>query len=1221
MSRFFFSCYLLIQKNKGLSLLMALLFLVVCGGIGSQITWEEDITQILPQNEETALLSKVLKQQNFADKIMVLFHTTPGGDTDYTRQTAHAFVDSLSTVSHLIKKIDGQMVPETLQTLFDDTRAHLPLFLTENDYIALAQRIEKDSITQLVANHLRTLSSPSGWVSRDFIIQDPLGLTFQAMRHFEEISGGDDFRMEEGFITTADGQTVLLFITPAQVETNAPENHLLVNYLRKLQHNLTTVGTSNTEILLYGTPVVAIANELQIKNDLLITISLAIGILMLILIAYYRSFWIPLIIFIPVIFGGACALLALYLLKPVISAVSLSVSAVLIGITTDYSLHILTHFKHNHRVDRLYQDITRPIFISSVTTAAAFLCLFFVNSPVLNDLGLFAAICVLATAFFALLFIPNLYRPRESSKATSHVIDRIAAYPFEQKKTIWIPVLLFFVGSLFTLDKIQFDSDLDHLNYLPTDAQQADILVTSQDSTMQSLVLVAYGENKQQVLQKNTDLYQLLIENKETLAIPVIQSAGPFLLSDKEQQQRIQTWNTFWEKHRQSTQENLINAGISLGFKPETHHNFYQLLSQTFTPQDPENYLPETLTLVDDFLSVSEGFYTLSTRIQIPPHNIPVLETLVGDMGQVLILDRKKINEQMLTQLQLDFSDLINYSTVLILILLWLFYKRIELVLINLVALVIAGVLFLGLLYVFDQPFNVFSFIVCSLIFGLAIDFSVLLTSGLQKEHTTGEKGLPTYKASIILAVLTTIFAIGSLIFAKHPALQSISSIALIGICTAMIVNFCIVPLLFRQFILNRTQKGLSPISLRMVLQSMVSFAYYGIGGLILAGFGKVYLDFLPGNKSKKMLVFRKLVSQMLRSVLYSNPFVKKQVHNPFGENFKKPAMIIANHSSFLDSIAVGMLHPQQIFLVNDWVYQSPFIGGVARLAGFYPTSQGLEGSVSFLQEKIAQGYSLMIFPEGTRSPDNNIRRFHKGAFYLAEKLQLDVLPVYLHGLSECIPRDDFFIYDGKITIHIGARIPLGKEPVPYSQQSKTISRMFKKQFSLLRKKEEDENYFYNKLYLSFLYKQPQVVRAVQREFQQKKLFYHQLNDFIDSQALLVHWGNDFGQIDFLLTMQQASRQVFSYISDPEKRRIAATNYLTKKRNITYMETFSVPTTSEILLLTDSQAVLPEENSGLNGIKTVLLPPDSPAISYFTRRHFVINKSSSTVIQLSKTSE
>ena len=103
--------------------------------------------------------------------------------------------------------------------------------------------------------------------------------------------------------------------------------------------------------------------------------------------------------------------------------------------------------------------------------------------------------------------------------------------------------------------------------------------------------------------------------------------------------------------------------------------------------------------------------------------------------------------------------------------------------------------------------------------------------------------------------------------------------------------------------------------------------------------------------------------------------------------------------------------------------------------------------------------------------------------------------------------------------------------------------------------------------------------------------------------------------------MQQASRQVFSYISDPEKRRIAATNYLTKKRNITYMETFSVPTTSEILLLTDSQAVLPEENSGLNGIKTVLLPPDSPAISYFTRRHFVINKSSSTVIQLSKTSE
>src|SRR5690606_22459387 len=116
--------------------------------------------------------------------------------------------------------------------------------------------------------------------------------------------------------------------------------------------------------------------------------------------------------------------------------------------------------------------------------------------------------------------------------------------------------------------------------------------------------------------------------------------------------------------------------------------------------------------------------------------------------------------------------------------------------------------------------------------------------------------------------------------------------------------------------------------------------------------------------------------------VLYTNPFVSKKIINSHNETFEKPAIIISNHSSFLDSITIGQLHPKIIFLVNDWVYNSSIIGGAARLAGFYPVSKGLEGGVSHLREKVKEGYSLMIFPEATRSPDNVLRRFHKGAFF-----------------------------------------------------------------------------------------------------------------------------------------------------------------------------------------------------------------------------------------------
>ena len=151
------------------------------------------------------------------------------------------------------------------------------------------------------------------------------------------------------------------------------------------------------------------------------------------------------------------------------------------------------------------------------------------------------------------------------------------------------------------------------------------------------------------------------------------------------------------------------------------------------------------------------------------------------------------------------------------------------------------------------------------------------------------------------------------------------------------------------------------------------------------------------------------MVSKLKKSVLYTNGFVTKRVIDQGKETFEKPAMIIANHTSFLDSISIGMLSPKIIFLVNDWVYHSPIFGNAAKLVGAYPVSGGLENGEEFLRKKVAQGFSLMAFPEGTRSETNKIRRFHKGAFYLAEQLQLDILPVLIHGNSEVLPKGKFY--------------------------------------------------------------------------------------------------------------------------------------------------------------------------------------------------------------------
>ena len=111
------------------------------------------------------------------------------------------------------------------------------------------------------------------------------------------------------------------------------------------------------------------------------------------------------------------------------------------------------------------------------------------------------------------------------------------------------------------------------------------------------------------------------------------------------------------------------------------------------------------------------------------------------------------------------------------------------------------------------------------------------------------------------------------------------------------------------------------------------------------------------------------------------------------------------------------------MFLTNDWVWHNPFYGMVIHRAEFYPVSNGIENNIDRLRSLYERGYSICVFPEGTRSADCNIQRFHKGAFYLAEQLGADILPVYLHGPGHVLPKRDFMLREGQITVEVGQRI------------------------------------------------------------------------------------------------------------------------------------------------------------------------------------------------------
>src|SRR5690606_35428045 len=136
-------------------------------------------------------------------------------------------------------------------------------------------------------------------------------------------------------------------------------------------------------------------------------------------------------------------------------------------------------------------------------------------------------------------------------------------------------------------------------------------------------------------------------------------------------------------------------------------------------------------------------------------------------------------------------------------VLLSLFYRNLKLTFITIIPIIITWFITIGIMGLLNIEFNIFNVIISTFIFGLGIDYSIFITNGLLKQKEMNTQILSTYKASVLLSVITTILGVGVLVLAKHPALYSISIVSIIGITSAMFIAFTIQPLLFNYLFLK----------------------------------------------------------------------------------------------------------------------------------------------------------------------------------------------------------------------------------------------------------------------------------------------------------------------------------------------------------------------------------------------------------------------------------
>jgi long-chain acyl-CoA synthetase len=155
-----------------------------------------------------------------------------------------------------------------------------------------------------------------------------------------------------------------------------------------------------------------------------------------------------------------------------------------------------------------------------------------------------------------------------------------------------------------------------------------------------------------------------------------------------------------------------------------------------------------------------------------------------------------------------------------------------------------------------------------------------------------------------------------------------------------------------------------------------------------------------------------------------------------FLKGLNEPVLLIANHSSHLDALTVLALLPRPqrertaVAAAADYFFRTRSLALLASFGlGAFPFNRegAIAASLAHCGDLADAGYSILIFPEGTRSPDGRLQPFKGGIGLLARELGIPVVPIAMEGLQTVLPKGRTFPRRGPVRISIGE--PLRVDP------------------------------------------------------------------------------------------------------------------------------------------------------------------------------------------------
>ncbi|MRR55845.1 MAG: RND transporter [Deltaproteobacteria bacterium] len=349
---------------------------------------------------------------------------------------------------------------------------HPELFLDRSQVDSFARRLTPEAIEQALLRTQTELASQMGMGLRDLAAADPLSLRDLVLPRLKAASQALNLDPDSPYFLSRDGRVLIMIAEPAK-----PVNDM--DFARKLVAGINHARQdAQVAISCTGAHLSAVIDESVMKRNIIVCIISSLFVVLGLFFLTYRRFLPTLLIPLILLYGVTLALGTAGVFLPSIHIISFAFTALIIGLGTDYSIHLYDRFysersKGSDTAEALRRAVTdtgHGLFTAAVTTALPFLALVISDVRALSELGLLVGLGVLFSLYGTFLFLPPLlvFSERRFPGTTytplpGFGLGRVWSFSRRHRR-VMIPLsLLLVAGSLAASAFLTFEGELKNL--------------------------------------------------------------------------------------------------------------------------------------------------------------------------------------------------------------------------------------------------------------------------------------------------------------------------------------------------------------------------------------------------------------------------------------------------------------------------------------------------------------------------------------------------------------------------------------------------------------------------------------------------------------------------------------------------------------------------------------------------------------------------------------